>query len=178
MALSNSELLIQAAQREVLESYRKEFDQLCSAFRDLESKAQGTAALAGAFLAAGLALFNRSGGLAGQRTEILLLLGVVGLAGAILFSVLALRVRRVRGCPSGGEVARIVDNLKGIEDEKEISERLLYFYGDTAALWRACVEDRKVANNAKARHVWSAQLCLTSAASCVVALIIVLIVSP
>lgn len=144
----------------MLDSYRKEFDQLTSTFRDLDGKAQGTATVAGAFLAAGLALLNRPAGLGELWAKALLLLGVAGLIGAVVTSVQALRVRKVRSCPSGEDVAYLLEVLKKIPDENELSGRLIYFYGDEADLWRSCIQDRRMTNERKAVFISAAQLLL------------------
>src|SRR5215217_5993387 len=115
--------LVQAAQKEVLDSYRREFDLISSGLRDLDGKAQGTAAIAGAFLAAGLALLNRPGGLQGEWPKTLLLMAVLGLVGAIFFSVQALRIRKVPSCPAGDEVAELLRAIRSRPND-EIAQRL------------------------------------------------------
>jgi hypothetical protein len=169
--LTNAEGLVQAAQREVLDSYRREYDMLSAGFRDLDGKAQGSAAVAGAFLAAGLALLNRPGSLRATWLMASFTLVVVVLMCAILLSVQALRIRKLRAGPSGDEVSRL---LKAIREspERELPERLLYFYGDTAELWASCIRDRRMANERKARLVWLSQVCLTVSALCVASMIV------
>lgn len=157
------EPLVQAGQKEVLESYRREFDLLSAGFRDLDSKAQGTATTAGAFLAVGLALLNRPGSFNDVFSKAILILAVLGLLGAILSSVQALRIRKVLSCPSGAEVAGLLMAIKDRPSE-ELVQRLLYFYGDVADLWRSCVKDRRTANEQKGRLVWLAQLNLAGTA--------------
>jgi hypothetical protein len=165
------EELIQAAQKEVLDSYRREFDLLSAGFRDLDSKAQGSAAVAGAFLAAGLALLNRPGSIRAFWMEALFVLAVVGLMCAILLAIQALRVRKLSGCPAGEEVASLLGKIREYSGE-ELPERLLCFSGDVAHLWHSCVHDRRSANEKKARMVWLAQICLTVSSLCVASIII------
>lgn len=168
------ELLIQAAQKEVLEAYRREFDQLNANFRDLDGKAQGTATVAGAFLAAGLALLNRPAGLNALWAKGLLLLGVAGLIGAVVVSVQALRIRQVISCPAGDDVANLLEVMKKVP-EGEISSRLIYFYGDEASLWRSCIQSRRSANELKATFISRAQLLLTLTALSLAMLIVSLV---
>jgi hypothetical protein len=170
----NAEALIQAAQKEVLDSYRREFDILSAGFRELDGKAQGSAALAGAFLAAGLALLNRPGSLKTLGATAILTLIVVGLICAILLAIQALRIRKVLACPPGEEVSRLLRKIREAPEE-ELPERLLYFYGDAAELWRSCMEDRRAANEKKARFVWASQICLTISALCVASMVILII---
>src|SRR3954465_5367592 len=99
------ETLIQAAQKEVLDSYKKEFDSLVGSFRDLDSKAQGTVAIAGVFLAAALAFMNREGVLNSYVSRNLAIFIVLSRTAAIAFSVQALRIRRLPNLPSGDDVS-------------------------------------------------------------------------
>jgi hypothetical protein len=167
----STELLVQAAQKEVLDAYRREFDLLSSGFRDLDGKAQGTAAVAGAFLAAGLALFNRSAGTKDLWMTSTLIIAVCGLVGAIFLAIQALRVRKILGCPSGDEVSRLLTAIQG-SPVYELEQRLVYFYGDTADLWRSCVNNRRKANENKAHFIWLAQVSLASSSLCVAILIV------
>jgi hypothetical protein len=119
--------LVQAAQKEILDSYRKEFDWLATGFRDLGGKAQGTATVAGAFLAAGLALINRGGGLKEVWSESILVLAVLGLMVAILLSVQALKVRTILGCPSGKDVSGLLKRFRGRPVE-ELQEAFVFLW--------------------------------------------------
>jgi len=140
-------------------------------FRDLDGKAQGTATVAGAFLAAGLALLNRSGGIDSLVAKPILGGAVAGLATSIVFSVLALRLRQVLSCPSGQDVGKLLDNLATVPPEN-LAERIVYFYGDVAQLWRGCTLDRRAANERKARYIAFAQTSLVSSALCIAVLIL------
>lgn len=151
------EKLIQDAQKEVLDSYRREFEQLLVAFRDLDGKAQGTATTAGAFLAASLVYLNRPGSLDGGLSRLVMLVVVIGLTCAVGFSLQALRVRRVRTQPSGEDVGRLLKALGESGEGEELARRLVYFYGDVSKLWRDCVCMRREVNQVKAGHLWSAQ---------------------
>lgn len=175
--MSSVDFLVQSAQKEVLDSYRREFDQLASSFRDLDGKAQGTATVAGAFLAAGLALLNRTAGLDESWEKAFLLLGVGGLIGAVVASVQALRVQKVRSCPSGDDVAHLLNVLSKISDEGELVGRLMYFYGDESKLWGTCIQDRRAANERKGALVFKAQLFLLVTVLSLAALIVGLILA-
>ena len=153
----NPEVLVQAAQREILETYRKESEQLASAFRDLDGKAQGAATLAGGFLAASLAFLNRQENLRSLPIRGILIIGILGLVGAIIFSIMALRIRALISSPSGEDVRKLLLKIAAESDEQIRTERLKYFYGDASDLWREFVEDRRRVNREKAGHIWSAQ---------------------
>jgi hypothetical protein len=172
------ETLIQAAQKEVLDSYKKEFDSLVGSFRDLDSKAQGTVAIAGVFLAAALAFMNREGVLNSYVSRNLAIFIVLSLTAAIAFSVQALRIRRLPNLPSGDDVSGLLQALAKAGDQDELKERLVYFCGDAAALWRSCIRQRREVNEEKADHIWSAQKSLMFAAACVATLILSSVINP
>jgi len=175
---SNPEALIQTAQREILDTYRKETEQLATAFRDLDAKAQGTATIAGGFLAASLAFLNRQGSLVSLPIRGVLLIGVLGLVSAIVFSLLALKIRNLTPPPSGEDVRNLLSKLANEPDYEVRTERLLYFYGDASELWRTFVEERRVTNLEKANHIWSAQKSLLATALSVSLILIMIIASP
>jgi hypothetical protein len=169
--LTTSDLLV-ALHKEVLEAYRKEFEQLATTFRDIDAKAQGTAVIAGGFLAAALAFVNQAGSLAAMWSRALAALAVLCLVLAIVFAISSLRIREVFGPPSGVELELMLRDVYRISDPQEVAERLPFFYSDTAELWRECVVTRRTVNMGKARLVSSAQRSLLAAAACVTLLVL------
>jgi len=170
----NPAALVQSAQREILDTYRKESEQLASAFRDLDSKAQGTATLAGGFLAASLAFLNRREDLGIMPVRGILVISILSLIGSIVFALLALRIRTLAASPSGEDVRKLLVKIASDTDEQNRTKGLTYFYGDAAELWRRFVENRRRVNEEKAEYIWSAQKCLLLTALSV-SLIIILI---
>jgi hypothetical protein len=170
----NLAVLVQSAQREILDTYRKESEQLASAFRDLDTKAQGAATLAGGFLAASLAFLNRRENLSIMPVRGILVISILGLVGAIVFAILALRIRTLAASPSGEDVRKLLAKIASDKNEQTRTEGLTYFYGDAAELWRGFVENRRRVNEEKAKYIWSAQKCLLLTALSV-SLILVLI---
>jgi hypothetical protein len=173
--MSPAELLM-AAHKEVLDSYRREFEQLAATFRDVDGKAQGTAVIAGGFLAAALAFVGRQGVLDSGLSRVLAALAVLGLMAAIGFSVASLRVRAIASPPSGADMTQLLKDLS-TADPQELAERMPHFYSDAAELWRECLVRRRLVNQAKAATVWSAQRSLIASAACVAILILLFLVS-
>jgi hypothetical protein len=177
--LADLEELLQAAQKVILDSYGKEFDQLAATFRDLDAKAQGTAATAGVFLAATLAYLNRPNPLGSTLAKTLMTFAVFGLIWSIMFSLRALAIRLTAEQPSGDEVRdliRVITRVPG-DDEEQLHSRLLCVYGDAAILWEKCVRERRETNEEKALDVWSAQKSLTLTAFAISFLIMSLIMN-
>lgn len=166
---------LETAQKEVLESYRREFDQLTSTFRDLDGKAQGTAAIAGVFLAACVGFSGKLEDFNFSLFRGVLAIAVVSLVAVVAFSLRTLAIRDVTSAPSGESVQNILTQLRGIESDADFETRLGFLYGDITSLWKACVRDRREANAAKASHVWSAQRSLVASALLVAILILAVI---
>lgn len=164
---------IQVVNKELLESYRREFDQLSASFRDLEGKAQGTITISGFALSAALAfqkiLPDRG------YAPLLILIAVVALLAAALCSVLALRVRQIRSAPSGEEVRELVKDLQRVE-ATELPLRTGFFFGDIARLWASCIEDKRSANEVKGKYLRSGQIFLLLALTAVAAVVITSII--
>jgi hypothetical protein len=173
---ADSSVLVREVQKEILDTYRREFDLLSATFRDVDSKAQGATAIAGIFLAAALSFLNRPSGLPVKLLWILAVT-VLCLVGVIVFSIQALKVRKMPGSPSGEDVEGMLDTLAKIKDESELAHRLLHVQGDSAKLWKRCVQDRRKTNESKALHLWRAQMCLLAAASSAALLIIAVILT-
>ena len=169
------ELLI-VASKDVLEACRVEYDHLATTFRALDTKAQGTATIAGGFLAAALAFVGRVGALNPWWSRMLAALAVVFLVIAIGYSVVALTIRAIVGPPSGVEMAKMLKDLLRFAVAGEALVRLPLFYRDAAAMWIEPISKRRSANLDKAAYVLSAQLSLIAAAVCV-ALLVVLRIS-
>ncbi len=174
---ANMDALVQAAQREILETYRKEADQLASAFRDLDGKAQGTATIAGGFLVASLAFLNRGQNLDEPLVRGILIIGTLGLVCAIVFSLMALRIRTLIASPSGEDIRALIRKLASETDEQIRAERFKYFYGDASDLWIGFVEDRRKVIEEKAEHVWSAQKSLLITALGVLLVLVLIILN-
>ncbi len=169
--------ILQAAQVEVLGSYKRDFEQLVAAFRDLDGKAQGTGTTAGAFLAAALAFLNRDGVLVSILTRGVALVAILTLMVTIVLAILCLRIRVISAAPSGEEVGALLRRL-ATEDKDEFGRRLLYFIGDVAALWRRSVAERREVNQRKAKLVRAAQIGLMSSALLVTVLMVVFLLAP
>ena len=141
----------------VLGSYRDEYKELGDAWRGLETKAQGTVAIAGIFLAGAFAYIREISAQTSLGQKLLLVCAIVCLVTSVCLSVLALEVRRVAAPLVAGRVDQLVKDLLAVADDNEFLDRLPDFYSDQAAAWREVNQQSHEANQSKARRVWNAQ---------------------
>jgi hypothetical protein len=179
-----------------LSAYTSGYRVLADDWRNLDTKAQGTVAIAGVFLAGAFgfvkSITDRKPQIEGSVAVVsrfclistekcvakgtvesgLLALAVVGLFSAILLAVLSLRVRSIRS-PSGEEVdtmARDAATLIGTADESGISDR---FIAEQRLLWLDAVEETFREYLQKAKHLARAQLAILLGATSVAVLTLI-----
>jgi len=144
---------VQELMRCALESYREEYQELSDRWRNLDAKAQGVGAIAGVFLAAAFAWARDVPVGFGCCERLLLAVGVLLLVGVVLSAVLALRLRSVSGVPTGLEIAKMVEDIRGVIVTSEAEQRILAFCQDQTRLWKQANDDMRLMMPAKARWV-------------------------
>ena len=131
VALSPQELA-----KDVLNSYRDEYKDLADNWKALDTKAQGTGAIAGVFLAAGFAWVRDLPAefLSWQRGFLAFSLAFLALS--ILFALFALWVRTIPSPPLGEVVKVLTDDLLPALQGDESAQRATAFVNDQVELWR------------------------------------------
>ncbi len=159
----------------ILKAYEAEYKEHVDNWRLIETKSQGTAAVAGVFLAAAFAYVRTLEPEDMSRLETYALIGTVALLVAtVVRAIAALRVTQVEAPPSGDEIDRVVTAYNEL-DEKQRGERLDDLYGTQLKVWKHANETLHEANSKKAELLADAQTLLTIAAIAA-ALLTVLIV--
>ncbi|HEU0049719.1 MAG TPA: hypothetical protein VFQ43_19180 [Nitrososphaera sp.] len=137
----------------------------------LDDKAQKTGAIAGAFLAAGLAFIKPENfGTAAPLSQLagspgLLLLGL-GIGLLLMSTVLALRVMWVRSAPTPPrlvELAKMADHLLELSPDELVQERQENYFRDQARTWESVLSEQDRLSDIKASNLRLAQLTLVSA---------------
>jgi hypothetical protein len=164
---------------DALQSYRDEYRDLSDTWRHIDSKAQGTVAVAGIFLAAVFAFVrNLVTSAPGTSEKLLLVTGVLLLVAAVILSVFALRIREVVGPPLGQQIDGQIRALLQVTDTEELDERVPRFVGDQLTMWRNANLHAHGVNKAKADLVSWAQFVLLIAMVIVSVLVVLNIVTP
>jgi Flp pilus assembly protein TadB len=156
--------LIEAA----LDSYREEYRELWETWRRVDSKAQGTVAIAGIFLAAVFA-FVQTLSVTTPVESALLVIAVALLVLAVLISVLVLRVREVPMAPLGDTLDQLVQDLIHGHDRPGSAE-VVGFLRDQTPLWSEANDELHTLGLKKANQLATAQLLLLIAALAVATL--------
>ncbi|MEM1225896.1 MAG: hypothetical protein AAGJ40_09365 [Planctomycetota bacterium] len=147
--------------REVIESYREHYSDLCDSWRDTERKAQGTIAICGIFLAGVLAftrLFVESDG-SSVATKIVLTGSILLLGTSVAMALWSMIVRRTRNPPFAGDFGEMVSDIISHNDVTD-PERVENLYHDTLTSWRSANQSIEESNETKANWVLGAQLVL------------------
>lgn len=142
---------------QVLEAYQTEYSELIQNGRNLETKAQGTTAIAGIFLG-GLFGFLRDP----QCHRLLATLfwtAASTLGCAIVFAALVLLVRTRKIIFLGDTVNQFARDLLPL-DQPTLSARLPAFPGDVASVWRQRVNETRSTVAKRGDLLWIAQLLL------------------
>ena len=143
--------------REALASYHDVYRDLAENWRHLDSKAQGTTAIAGVFLAGALALINTLPEDALDSTKIAYTASVVLLTASIALSVWALMIRDYFDvAPWGDSLHKVVEELidSGEHADPDVLRRHV---GTQRKMWSEAVEKIAQINSDKAMTLKWAQ---------------------
>jgi len=166
-------MVAEAREAELLDRMRQEYvseyGDLVSTWQSLETKAQGTVAIAGIFLAASFNFAREIPAGTGYLQRGVLAVCVVALTAAILFAIGALRVRSIFRRPGGSSLDQQVQALSRGETLPSDSQ-LLRMDWDFVRGWRAVIEEFASANGRKARALRRAHTVLAIGALAVSAL--------
>lgn len=147
---------------DALAQYRAEYALLVDRWKVLETKAQGTAAIAGIFVAGVFAITRDLDG-STPFYEVWLLAGVtLLLTTAILFAVRALFIRNLTDPPAGSQLEQLAMDVVTLDDEG-FEKHLPAVYSEQFTVWREANEAIRHAVVAKAVAVWRGQLVLAAA---------------
>ncbi len=166
--------------KETLDGYRDEYKALAETWSKLDAKAQGTATIAGIFLAAVFAA-SRSGSIPGSALERGLLgASIVFLVASVVFAGIALRVQTVQGGPPGSEVERGADGARKLLNRGDpADETRRRFLASQIAVWRTCTSDLRRHASRKAESLrWSQRLVFVGASLALAVTIHILIKAP
>lgn len=139
----------------VLLTYREEYKELSDIWRSLDTKAQGTVTMSGAFIALAFG-FLRDSNFHGIQL-LLLIFSLVFLILCVLFSVISLLVRSIISPPYGSVNDRAaVDILRDVEVEG--TDPLCLLYDNEIHTWRDCITAISVANQRKSLFLKISQI--------------------
>lgn len=152
-----------------IDAYYDEYKEYANYWRNLETKAQGSITVAGIFIAGAFALITKAG--APSETERAFLLFAVGfLLASVIFSILALKIRRIPAPPLGSFMDHSVSRLVELGDA-EFNKRLGRLKVEHVNKWRSVMKRTTEAIKLKAERLWVGQLLLIMAVLTVAVLV-------
>ncbi len=145
--------------RLVLNYGQLEYTDVCRNWRSIESKAQGTVAIAGIFIAGTFAVLAQFGGMPSWATSVIV--GVLfALVGAVLCSLCALFVSEYDALDDTSEVLKRADQVLSADSEIQGKAEIRNFVDDLAKTFARTNAGIHRINRKKANWVLAAQTCL------------------
>lgn len=150
-------------EKTLYDSYALEYKGLHEIWRSLDSKAQGTVAVAGIFIGG---VFNyirdikATNPLTPQYEKNFLAFSVLCLVICVLLSVWALRVREVKEPPIGKDLDQKIKDLLQNEAESDFDDHLKLFPVNRFQEWSVAHDDINKLNKSKATCLWWAHVSL------------------
>ena len=161
--MTGSPLTHYAALTETLAAYQSDYRDALGHWRNLETKAQATVAVTGIFIAAALPVVRDLKAGTTLWIRVPLLLAALALVMAVVFAVLALRIRLVARPPSGKDLLGLVQDLFREPAASDMVLASRNFLRDRIRTWEAAVDERLRTNDHKATRLRSAQYSLLGA---------------
>lgn len=151
--------------QQAVDACKQEHEELSEQWNALDTKAQGTMATAGIFVAGMLAFINTLSQTATAAQKWFLTGAAVLLALCIVVALRVLAVREVTSAPVGAQLRKLVDDLLGVPGAITPS-RLQNFARDHMRMWEAANKDVRDVNASKAKQLACAQWILFAAILC------------
>lgn len=149
----------ESVRQTVLDYYREECRDLIDNWHGLEVKAQGTAAVAGIFIAGALAYLREMDSEFHVLARVFIVLTLLLLIVSVVYSILALSTQKKEAPPMGDYVLTLANDVLQLEDE-QISERLPGFFNAQMDGWKKVRDEAEHLIAKKARYFRWAQGCV------------------
>ena len=147
---------------QVVAAYEYEYRDSADNWKVLDTKAQGSVAVAGIFIAGSLALAQRFTGGTAVASRIVLGVGALLLLIAVGCALVVLKIRSVDAPPDGQSVSDLIKDVIAGGDPVS-DERYVRHLHDRIKAWHKGNGQVSKANSSKATWLWAAQLCLGGA---------------
>jgi hypothetical protein len=143
-----------------LDAYLEEYRQLKETWRSIEAKAQGSIAVAGIFIAGGLAFLTKLETSLGRADKLLLFIGLACLIGSVILAILALRTHVTTVPPLGNVVGEYALGMVHVQVEADLELHTAAYFTDVVGRWQNIINEVTKTNETKAQTLWYAQLFL------------------
>jgi hypothetical protein len=143
-----------------LEAYLEEYKKLNETWRSIETKAQGSIAVAGIFIAGALAFITTANLVLRCHEKILLFIGLSCLIISVILAIITSRTISIIAAPLGSFRAKHTTDLGALRTEAELQEYLPIIFAEHVAEWKKVIAAMNAVNDRRAQMLWLAQLFL------------------
>ena len=145
----------------VIESYQEGYKHRIEAWRNLDTKAQGSIAIAGIFIAGVFAFIQKIDTNAYPLNKEVLALALLFLMLSVGLAMKVLALQTLDGPPLGGFVDQLVENLQLFsKDDSDFLSRISSLSYDQVLAWRNAEKQLDDVTHQKAQNLWAAQIFL------------------
>lgn len=150
----------ESIRKATLDAYLEEYKQLKETWRSIETKAQGSIAVAGIFIAGALAFLTKMDAHLRCHEKILMFVGLSCLIFSVILAILALRTKTTKVPPLGGFAGGYGIELVKVNNEADLQIHLGAFFRDGVSRWRDVITEVSESNEEKANTLLCSQLFL------------------
>ena len=158
--MSNVSEIHERMRKAALDAYLEEYKQLKETWRSIETKAQGSIAVSGIFIAGALAFLTKQESQLRCPDKLLLFIGLACLIASVILAILVLRTLVTTVPPLGNVVGPYAMGMVSVPEEADLLLHTDAFFTDLVSRWDNIINEVSNTNEAKADTLWSAQLFL------------------
>ena len=152
--------IISSLREATLAAYLEEYKKLNETWRSIETKAQGSIAVSGIFIAGALAFITKADLLLRRYEKILLFVGLTCLIVSVILAIVTSRTMSIIAAPLGSFRAKHTIDLGAVKDEADLQQYLPIIFAEHVAEWKKVIAAVNAVNDRRAKTLWLAQLFL------------------
>jgi hypothetical protein len=162
MASASPSPLVDVALQQAIEAYKESYRDFADNWRAMETKAQGSVAIAGLFVAGVFALVRDKAPGMPPFERVVLGATIVSLLLTIYWAIRVLAVRDVEGPVRGETLQKVAEDFQVLPVDERNRYRQPYQVS-VCLLWKERLQELAKEGSSKAEQLYRAQFCLTVA---------------
>ena len=152
-----------ALRKGLIASYKDAYLESTDTWKNLETKAQATIAIAGVLVAAVVAFIEKLTLVFVTLQGVLLAVAVAFLLYSIYYAIMVLKIQHTDAPPYGDFLNETIQRLLTMSDENELKERAEILDAEVIAAWGQVTAKTRTIVKQKAKALWDSQICLIAA---------------
>ena len=158
--MANEPSTIASLREATLAAYLEEYKKLNETWRSIETKAQGSIAVSGIFIAGALAFITKADLALSCYEKTLLFVGITCLIVSVILAIVTSRTVAIITAPLGSYRAKHTIDLGQVKTEAELQEYLPLLFAEHVVEWKRVIDAVNSVNVKRAETLWAAQLFL------------------